>query len=240
MTLKTPILSVAGVTKSFGGLVAIRDLSFDIQTGEAVGLMGPNGAGKTTLLNVIAGEYKPDSGAIKFDGNDITGFPPHKICHLGIARTYQIPQPFVNLTARQNIVVAARFGRGLEKAAAEREASDILDIVGLSERQDTLAKDLATITLKVLELARALATKPALVLLDEVAAGLTEAEIPQLLDTLKKVRAMGITFLLIEHVISVMMQAVDRIVVMDEGMKIAEGPPDKIMKDEKVTEAYLG
>lgn len=240
MTLEASILSVAGVTKSFGGLVAIRDLSFDIQTGEAVGLMGPNGAGKTTLLNVIAGEYKPDSGTIKFDGNDITGLPPHKICHLGIARTYQIPQPFVNLTARQNIVVAARFGRGLEKADAEKEASEILDIVGLSAREDTLAKDLATITLKVLELARALATKPALVLLDEVAAGLTEAEIPQLLDTLKKVRAMGITFLLIEHVISVMMQAVDRIVVMDEGMKIAEGTPDKIMKDEKVTEAYLG
>jgi branched-chain amino acid transport system ATP-binding protein len=240
VTLDAPILSVAGVTKSFGGLVAIRDLSFDIQTGEAVGLMGPNGAGKTTLLNVIAGEYKPDSGTIKFDGNDITGLPPHKICHFGIARTYQIPQPFVNLTARQNIVVAARFGRGLEKAAAEKEASEILDIVGLAERQDTLAKDLATITLKVLELARALATKPALVLLDEVAAGLTEAEIPQLLDTLKKVRAMGTTFLLIEHVISVMMQAVDRIVVMDEGMKIAEGTPDHIMENKKVMEAYFG
>jgi branched-chain amino acid transport system ATP-binding protein len=238
--LEAPILSVAGVTKSFGGLVAIRDLSFDIQTGEAVGLMGPNGAGKTTLLNVIAGEYKPDSGTIKFDGNNITGLPPHKICHLGIARTYQIPQPFVNLTARQNIVVAARFGRGLEKAAAEKEASEILDIVGLSQRADTLAKDLATITLKVLELARALATRPALVLLDEVAAGLTEAEIPQLLGTLKKVRAMGTTFLLIEHVISVMMQAVDRIVVMDEGTKIAEGTPKKIMKDKKVTEAYFG
>ena len=235
-----PILSVAGVTKSFGGLVVIRDLSFDIQTGEAVGLMGPNGAGKTTLLNVIAGEYKPDSGAIKFDGNDITALPPHKICHLGIARTYQIPLPFVNLTAMQNMVVAARFGRGLGKAAAEREASEILDIVGLSERKDTLAKDLAIITLKVLELARALATKPALVLLDEVAAGLTEAEIPQLLDTLKKVRAMGTTFLLIEHVISVMMQAVDRIVVMDEGTKIAEGAPDKIMADKKVIEAYFG
>jgi len=238
--MDVPILSVAGVTKSFGGLVVIRDLSFDIQTGEAVGLMGPNGAGKTTLLNVIAGEYKPDSGAIKFDGNDITALPPHKICHLGIARTYQIPLPFGNLTAMQNMVVAARFGRGLGKAAAEREASEILDIVGLSERKDTLAKDLATITLKVLELARALATKPALVLLDEVAAGLTEAEIPQLLDTLKKVRAMGTTFLLIEHVISVMMQAVDRIVVMDEGTKIAEDTPNKIMKDKKVVEAYFG
>lgn len=235
-----PILSVAGVTKHFGGLVAVRDLSFDIQPGEAVGLMGPNGAGKTTLLNVIAGEYKPDSGAIKFGGNDITALPPHKICHLGIARTYQIPQPFENLTAMQNMVVAARFGRGLEKAAAEREAGEILDIVGLSEKKDVLAKDLATVTLKLLELARALATKPTLVLLDEVAAGLTEAEIPRLLDTLKKLRVMGITFLLIEHVINVMTKAVDKIVVLDEGMKIAEGTPDKIMKDKKVIEAYFG
>ena len=239
-TLDAPILSVAGVTKSFGELVAVKDLSFDIQTGEAVGLMGPNGAGKTTLLNVIAGEYKPDSGAIKFNGNDVTGLPPHKICHLGIVRTYQIPQPFVNLTAMQNMVVAARFGRGLEKAAAEKEASEILDIVGLSEKKDVLAKDLATVTLKVLELARVLASKPALVLLDEVAAGLTEAEIPQLLNTLKKVRAMGITLLLIEHVISVMTQAVDRIVVMNEGMKIAEGTPNEIMEDKKVIEAYFG
>ena len=235
-----PILSIAGVTKRFGGLVALRDLSFDIKKGEAVGLMGPNGAGKTTLLNVIAGEYKPDSGVVKFSGKDITGLPPHKICHLGVARTYQIPQPFVNLTAMQNMVVAARFGRGLEKAAAEREAIEILDIVGLSEKKDVLAKDLVTVTLKLLELARVLASKPALVLLDEVAAGLTEAEIPKLLDTLKRVRAMGITFLLIEHVINVMMQAVDRIVVMNEGAKIAEGTPKKIMKDKKVIEAYFG
>jgi branched-chain amino acid transport system ATP-binding protein len=238
--LSEPILSISGVTKRFGGLVALRDLSFDIQRNEAVGLMGPNGAGKTTLLNVIAGEYKPDSGAIEFNGNDITGLPPHKICHLGVARTYQIPQPFVTLTARQNLVVAARFGRGLGKEPAEQEADEILDIIGLSEKKDVLAKDLSTITLKLLELARVLASKPELVLLDEVAAGLTEAEIPQLLDTLKKVRAMGITFLLIEHVISVMMQAVDRIVVINEGMKIAEGRPKEIMEDKKVIEAYFG
>ena len=138
------------------------------------------------------------------------------------------------------MVVAARFGRGLGKAPAEKEAGEILGIVGLSEKKDVLAKDLSTITLKLLELARVLASKPELVLLDEVAAGLTEAEIPKLLDNLKKVRAMGITILLIEHVISVMMQAVDRIVVINEGMKIAEGKPKEIMEDKKVIEAYFG
>jgi branched-chain amino acid transport system ATP-binding protein len=234
------ILSVVGLNKHFGGVVAVKDLSFDIQAGEAIGLMGPNGAGKTTLLNIIAGEYKPDSGEIKFNGKDITRLPPHKICQLGIARTYQIPKPFVNLTTMQNIIVAARFGRGLEKAAAEKEASEMLDIVGLSAKKDVLAKDLQTATLKLLELARALASKPELVLLDEVAGGLTEAEIPQLLDTLKKVRTMGVTFLLIEHVISVMMQAVDRVIVINFGEKIAEGTPKEIMEDQNVIEAYLG
>lgn len=238
--LSEPILSISRVTKRFGGLVALRDLTFDIQRNEAVGLMGPNGAGKTTLLNVIAGEYEPDSGVIRFNGGLITGLPPHRICHLGIARTYQIPQPFVNLTARQNVVVAARFGRGLGKTPAEKEADEILDVIGLSQKKDVLAKDLSTITLKLLELARVLASRPELVLLDEVAAGLTEAEIPRLLGTLRKVRSMGISILLIEHVVSVMMQAVDRIVVINEGAKIAEGTPGEIMENKKVIEAYFG
>jgi len=174
--LETAVLSVDRVNKRFGGIVAVKDMTFEVQAGEVVGLMGPNGAGKTTLLNLIAGVYRPDSGRILFQGKDITRCPPHKTCHLGIARTYQIPQPFTNLRVRDNLRVAATYG---SKRGDTSDLDEILDLVDLSKQKDTIAGDLATVSLKKLELARALASNPTFILLDEVAAGSTEAEIPR-------------------------------------------------------------
>jgi branched-chain amino acid transport system ATP-binding protein len=238
--MSKPILSVKGVSKRFGGLVALNDVSFEVNEGEVLGLMGPNGAGKTTLLNVISGLYKPDQGAITFDGHDTTGLPPHKICHLGIARTFQIPLPFHGLTTRENLLVSGIFGQKIGRDQAWRESEELLELVGLAGKKETRAGKLPTLVLKKLEIARALARKPRVILLDEVFAGTTEAELPQILETVAAIRKKGVTILIIEHVMKILCNVAERIVVIDKGSWIAEGRPEEMMRHPKVVEAYFG
>ena len=238
--MSTPLLALKGVTKRFGGLTAVNDVTFDVNQGDTIGLMGPNGAGKSTLINAIAGELKPEDGQILFKGENIVGMKPHHICRRGIGRSYQIPRPFAHLTVLENVMVAASFGRGLSKAEARIEAMKILEITGLDDKRDVYARDLQELTLKRLEMARSLASSPDLVFLDEVAAGLTEEELPVILGLLKDINQMGIAILLVEHIMRIMAEAVDRIVVMENGIKIAEGLPDDIMNNQKVIKAYFG
>jgi len=235
-----PILTIDNVSKSFGGLVAVNEVSFSLAAGQIMGLMGPNGAGKTTLVNLICGFYKPDSGMIKFNGRDITTLPAHKVSHSGLARTYQIPQPFGELTVLQNIIVAAMYGKGMNMSAAEQMAPEILERTDLVDKRDIIAKDMPTIALKRLEVARALAVDPKVLLVDEAAAGLNESELPRMLEILENIRQSGVSLILIEHVMKVMREAVDTILVIDEGSAIAEGTPEEVMKNQEVIECYLG
>jgi branched-chain amino acid transport system ATP-binding protein len=231
---------VSNLTKRFGGLVAVNSLTFKLEEGELLGLIGPNGAGKTTLFNLISGFEKPTEGAIMFKGKRIDGLPPHEITKLGISRTFQIPQPFINMTVLQNLLIASMYGAGLSMERAQAEAKEILRSVGLADKESLLTKDLTMVELRKLELARALCNRPRLLLVDEAAAGLAPKDISKILDILKKIHENGVTIIMVEHVLSVIMKMAERVMVMHQGGKLAEGKPLEIIKTPEVIEAYLG
>jgi len=237
------LLVIRNVSKFFGGLRAVGDVSFTVAAGEIVGIMGANGAGKTTLFSLIAGHERPSGGAIEFDGRALAGLPPHKICRLGVARTFQIVRPFGGLTVEENVATAAMFGaaRAASPAAAATRARDVLTLVGLGDRAGDLAETLTLSGQKRLELARAVATGGRLLMLDEVMAGLTPSEVAAMLDIVRRLhREYGLTILVIEHVMRALMQLAERIIVLHHGEKIAEGTPAAIGADPRVHECYFG
>lgn len=234
------ILSIQDLRKSYGAVIVADNSSFDVAEGEAVGILGPNGAGKTSLFNLITGTVRSDSGTIRFDGRDVTKTPAATRCKMGVARSFQIPQPFVGMTVFENALVGATQGAGMRGHAAEDHELDVLAETGLQDKANMRAGSLSLLERKRLELARALSAKPKLLLLDEIAGGLTDAECGALIGTIKRIHANGTTIIWIEHVVHALMAVAERLIVIDFGRKIAEGEPKAIMESAEVKEIYLG
>ena len=232
-------LVIRGLSKRFGGLRAVQDVGFTVRENETVALIGPNGAGKTTSFHLITGFHRPDSGSVSAFGRDITGLKPHDICAHGLARTFQVAKPFGAMTVLANVMTGA-FLRDRHIDAAREKAREAIDFVGLSARADTAARDLTTIDQRRLEMARALATQPRILLLDEVMAGLNPAEIDQAVALVEKLSQRGLTIVIVEHVMRAIMAVARHIVVLDHGQKIAEGTPKDIVENPEVIRAYLG
>jgi branched-chain amino acid transport system ATP-binding protein len=237
-----PFLKVESLHKSFGGLMAIRNLSFEVGEGEIIGLIGPNGSGKTTLLNLITGFLKPDSGTVTFQGENVTGLPRSRACQKGIARTFQLTKTFMQFTALQNVMVGRAYGQAPVKnlAAAAQESRQILEQVGLADKAGARASDLTLMQRKRLELARALAARPQLLLLDELMAGLNPGEAEDAMALIRRIRDSGMTLIVVEHIVKAILGLSDRIVVLNMGEKICEGDPDAICLNPQVIEVYLG
>ena len=236
------ILTVEKLNKSFGGLKAINNLDFYVDEGEIIGIIGPNGSGKTTSLNLLTGFLKPNSGKITFLGNDITGMARNRVCQKGIARTFQLCKPFLDFTALQNVVVGRVYGRKPSKTmrAATVESRELLEMVDLGRKAEILVKDLTVMERKRLELARALATKPAMLLLDELMAGLNLAEADAVCKLISRIRDSQVTIIMVEHIVKAVTCISDRIIVLNMGEKIAEGTPGEIIYNPKVIQVYLG
>ena len=233
------LLTVVGLTKRFGGVIANRDISFEVRPGELVGIIGPNGAGKSTLFDLITGFARADSGTVRVDGRDIMQMRPDQICHLGVGRTFQKLRPFHGMTALENVMIGA-FRRTSDVATARRAAREALQRVGLEDRADAHARGLSTGQRKRLELARALATEPRVLLLDEVTGGVDQRSIPDLVRLVRELHAGGLTLLVIEHNMRVITAVAQRIVALYLGEVIADGQPDAVARDHRVVEAYLG
>jgi branched-chain amino acid transport system ATP-binding protein len=234
------MLALHGVTKNYGALRVTDDISLSVTAGETLGILGPNGAGKTTLFNLISGDVRTDAGRVEFDGRDVTREPPHRRCRLGIGRSYQIPQPFGAMTVFENLVAAASFGAGRPERETYARAVDILRETGLLTKANRLAGSLTLIDRKRLELARALATEPKVLLLDEIAGGLTEHEARELVDEIKGIKARGVTMIWIEHVVHALLAVADRLFVINFGQRLAEGQPDEVMSNPEVKRVYMG